>query len=97
MASNQDTVAAEIPVSVDAKPSFLDTGFEWADDPPPAPLGFLAPPAGPDEIGRLAHYRVLKVLGQGGMGIVLLAEDTQLQRPVACYLTQPRAAPRRVG
>src|ERR1700722_2922880 len=32
------------------------------------------PPQGPDEIGRLAHYRVLKVLGEGGKGIVFLAE-----------------------
>jgi len=29
MASNQDDVAGEIPVSVDANTSFLDTGFEW--------------------------------------------------------------------
>jgi hypothetical protein len=29
LATNQDAVAGEIPVSVDAKPSFLDTGFEW--------------------------------------------------------------------
>jgi hypothetical protein len=29
---------------------------------------FLAPPERPDEIGRLGSYRVLKVLGAGGMG-----------------------------
>jgi serine/threonine protein kinase/predicted ATPase len=67
----------------------LDTGFEWADDPPPVSLAFLAPAAGPDEIGRLAHYRVLKILGQGGMGVVLLAEDTHLLRPVALKVMRP--------
>jgi serine/threonine protein kinase len=46
-------------------------------------LDFLAPPQGPGEIGRMGPYRVLKVLGTGAMGIVLLAEEIALQRQVA--------------
>jgi WD40 repeat protein/serine/threonine protein kinase len=53
---------------------------------------FLAPPQQPDELGRLASYRVLKVLGQGGMGVVFLAEDPQLQRLVALKTFQSQAA-----
>jgi serine/threonine protein kinase len=55
----------------------------------PGDYSFLSPPQFDDELGRLAHYRVLKVLGAGGMGIVLEAEDTHLQRRVALKCMRP--------
>jgi serine/threonine protein kinase/predicted ATPase len=67
----------------------LTTGIDGVSEPRAANLSFLSPPIGPDEIGWLAHYRVLKALGEGGMGVVLLAEDTQLQRPVALKVIRP--------
>lgn len=53
---------------------------------------FLAPSQAADEIGRLGTYRVLKVLGQGGMGVVFLAEDPQLERKVAIKAMKPTLA-----
>jgi serine/threonine protein kinase len=53
---------------------------------------FLAPPQAPDELGRLGPYRVLQVLGAGGMGVVFQAEDVQLQRPVALKALLPALA-----
>ena len=53
---------------------------------------FLAPPQNPDEIGRLGPYRVLKVLGKGGMGVVFRAEDPALQRIVAIKAMLPGLA-----
>jgi serine/threonine protein kinase len=46
-------------------------------------LVFLDPPQAPDELGRVGQYRILRVLGSGGMGIVFEAEDVNLKRPVA--------------
>jgi WD40 repeat protein/serine/threonine protein kinase len=53
---------------------------------------FLAPAQGPGELGRLGGYRVLKVLGAGGMGVVFLAEDPELKRLVALKAMMPALA-----
>lgn len=50
---------------------------------------FLAPAQAVDEIGRLGGYRVFEVIGIGGMGIVLRAEDVRLKRPVALKAMLP--------
>ncbi|MBL8793342.1 MAG: protein kinase [Planctomycetia bacterium] len=56
-------------------------------------LGFLSPPECPDDLGRLGQYRVRRVLGQGGMGLVFEAEDTDLQRAVALKVLRPHLVP----
>jgi eukaryotic-like serine/threonine-protein kinase len=58
-------------------------------DPEAESYSFLLPPERSDEIGRLGNYRVLRLLGKGGMGLVFLAEDLALHRPVALKVMRP--------
>ena len=53
---------------------------------------FLAPAERPDEIGRLGGFRILKVLGAGGMGVVFQAEDPKLKRKLAIKAMLPSLA-----
>jgi serine/threonine protein kinase len=55
-------------------------------------LEFLSPSDSPAHLGRLGSYEVLDVLGEGGMGIVLKAFDTALNRIVAIKVLAPQMA-----
>ena len=54
--------------------------------------GLLDPATEPGEIGRIAEFRVLRVLGAGGMGVVFEAEDCRLKRRVAIKIMRPTIA-----
>jgi formylglycine-generating enzyme required for sulfatase activity len=55
-------------------------------------LAFLAPPGEPGHLGRLGHYEVLELVGQGGFGLVFKAFDEKLQRIVAIKVLAPELA-----
>lgn len=49
----------------------------------------LAPAQGTDELGRLGKYRVLGILGHGGMGVVFKGHDPIADRLVAIKAIRP--------
>jgi serine/threonine protein kinase len=53
---------------------------------------FLLPPTDAAYLGRLAHFDVMRIIGRGGMGIVLEAFDSRLQRNVALKVLDPELA-----
>jgi serine/threonine protein kinase len=55
----------------------------------------LAAPSHPEMLGRLGRYEIERIVGAGGMGIVLKGFDSELNRPVAIKLLAPHVA--RVG
>ncbi len=52
-------------------------------------LAFLDPPEDGSHLGSLANFNIVRVVGRGGMGLVLQAVDTCLQRDVAIKILDP--------
>ena len=57
----------------------------------------LSPADHPGELGRLGRFRVLNILGSGGMGVVFEAEDSHLRRRLALKVLVPTLASHRAS
>ncbi|HEX2475763.1 MAG TPA: serine/threonine-protein kinase, partial [Lacipirellulaceae bacterium] len=55
-------------------------------------LSLLGAPGHPEMLGRLGRYDIERVIGSGGMGVVLKAHDSELNRPIAVKLLAPHLA-----
>lgn len=55
-------------------------------------LDFLTPATDAAYLGRLGQFDVMRVVGQGGMGVVLEAFDSRLHRHVAIKVLDPELA-----
>lgn len=55
-------------------------------------LDFLSAPSHPEMLGRMGRYEIEKVIGRGGMGVVLKGHDGELNRPVAIKVLAPHLA-----
>ena len=55
-------------------------------------LDFLQPAESPGQLGRLGTFEVIRVVGRGGMGVVLHAYDPCLQRDIAIKVLDPALA-----
>jgi serine/threonine-protein kinase len=76
--------------TMDALPA--TTGLEASPQAKVEGVPFLGPPRRSGHLGSLGSYDVLKVIGRGGMGVVLKAFDPALDRFVAIKVLSPQWA-----
>lgn len=86
--SSPSVYAQPLTVVLDQVAEIDDTSVEFD----PIPLDFLGPPSHPELLGRLGRYEIERVIGAGGMGLVLKGFDAELHRPVAIKVLAPHLA-----
>ncbi|MBL8820938.1 MAG: protein kinase, partial [Planctomyces sp.] len=80
-----------------SQPSSYDTSRDFRFGSTRSPqiesaLKQLAPTDDPNSLGRIGSYEIKGVVGAGGMGVVLKAQDRSLDRIVAIKVMSPHLA-----
>jgi len=88
--ASHDTAAAE-PQGLETNPFQSSQASEIAGEVAEL-TDFLAPAKADGELGWLGGFRILKILGRGGMGVVFEGEDPKLGRRVAIKAMLPHLA-----
>jgi len=86
-----NSAAADTPPGAQAtgNPTVVKPTVLKSSRPRDVPLDFLEPASDSAYLGRMAHFDVMRILGRGGMGLVLEAFDSKLQRHVALKVLDP--------
>jgi hypothetical protein len=71
---------------------FVESAEHAAESVRDTVLGLLGAPGHPEMLGRLGRYDIERIIGSGGMGVVLKAHDSELNRPIAVKLLAPHLA-----
>ena len=92
VSSLQPTIELSSQAGADPAYPAAQGGGDDEDTEPVPDLSFLQPSTKPGSIGRLGHYEILEMLGQGAFGIVFKAFDEKLHRQVAIKAISPQLA-----
>jgi serine/threonine protein kinase len=91
--ARSSTVSTRLPVAATVPSAESLSETRWLSLAEQLEFGWLPKPLEVGDLGHLAHYRLVRGVGEGGMGLVFLAEDTQLLRPVAIKVLKPSMVP----
>jgi len=87
-----DANSAFWPALQEAEQTLTVAAHAASKSSPEISLDFLDPSEDGSHLGSLSHFNIVRVVGRGGMGVVLHATDTYLERDVAVKVLDPDVA-----
>ncbi len=85
----QERAARSWSIASPLQPQKLQPQKSWTDA---MARQLLSEPSHPEMLGRLGRYEIERLIGSGGMGVVFMGFDSELNRPVAIKVLAPHLA-----